>query len=84
MTAKQLIGNLKEGTQVYKVLAHMMNNGTITTYQAYDLYGITRLPARISDLTALGVEIDRKCVYSREHGTHWNEYWLKEGGAYDN
>ena len=39
------------------VLNHLMEKGNITTFESYDLYGITRLSARISDLRKLGYNI---------------------------
>lgn len=78
MESKALLSTMQKGTQVYKVLNHMVNKGPITTYQAYDLYGITRLPARISDISALGVNIGRKVVVDRKNGNHWNEYWVED------
>lgn len=44
-------------TQNDKVLRHMNDNGSITTMEAFTEYGITRLPARIADLRAMGYAI---------------------------
>ena len=44
-------------TQNERVLKHMRKYGTITTKQAYDLYGITRLGARIYELRSMGFDI---------------------------
>lgn len=44
-------------TQCERVLKHIQQYGTITTKQAYDLYGITRLGARIYDLKNQGYDI---------------------------
>lgn len=44
-------------TQNERVLKHLRKYGAITTKQAYDLYGITRLGARIYELKALGFDI---------------------------
>lgn len=44
-------------TQNERVLKHMRKYGTITTKQAYDLYGITRLGARIYELRNMGFDI---------------------------
>lgn len=72
--AETLLKSMNSKSQNYKVLNHMVNKGSITTYQAYNQYGITRLPARIADIEAYGIHVDRKTIWSREKGTHWNEY----------
>lgn len=43
------------------VLEHLRRHGTITSLEAVNRYGITRLAARISDLRHRGIEI-----YSRD------------------
>ena len=72
--AETLLKSMNTKSQNYKVLNHMVNKGSITTYQAYNQYGITRLPARIADIEAYGIHVDRKTIWSREKETHWNEY----------
>lgn len=72
--AETLLRCMNKRSQNYKVLNHLVNKGTITTYQAYNQYGITRLPARIADIEALGISVSRKTIWSKEKGTHWNEY----------
>ena len=39
------------------VLHHLKDKGYITTFESFDLYGITRLSARISDLRKMGYNI---------------------------
>ena len=41
---------MKKVTQRARVLRHLENHGSITTWQAYSKYGITRLSAVIFDL----------------------------------
>ena len=41
---------MKKVTQRTRVLRHLENHGSITTWQAYAKYGITRLSAVIFDL----------------------------------
>lgn len=72
--AETLLKNMNQKSQNYKVLNHMVNKGSITTYQAYNQYGITRLPARIADIEAFGIKVDRKTIWDKEKGKHWNEY----------
>ena len=49
-------------TQIERVLMHLRKYKAITTKQAYDLYGITRLGARIYDLKELGYDIVTETV----------------------
>ena len=58
-------------SQCQKILKHLIRYGRITTYQAYDRYGCTRLPARISDLKDKGVNISTEIVYKKmPNGQH--------------
>lgn len=52
-------------TQCETVMKHMRERGGITTKEAYERYGITRLGARIYELKALGVEIVTEMVDAR-------------------
>lgn len=45
-------------TQTGDVLAHLIEHGSITTIEAFQKYGCTRLSARIYDYRALGYEIE--------------------------
>ena len=40
-----------------QILAHLKSGRTITTFQAFSLFGITRLPDRFRDLRLMGHEI---------------------------
>lgn len=44
-------------TQNERILAHLLSGRTITSKEAYDLYGCTRLSARIWDLRNGGYNI---------------------------
>lgn len=44
------------------ILEHMKNHGTIHHFEAEELYGCTRLAARIKDLRNRGVDIETKMV----------------------
>ena len=44
-------------TQNATVLRHLKRYAGITTFTAYERYGITRLSARISDLRRMGYDI---------------------------
>lgn len=52
-------------SQNEKVLRHLRTHGSITTMDAFLIYGITRLSARISDLKAQGVEITSQTEKAR-------------------
>lgn len=44
-------------TQKERVLRHIKDHGSITSFEAFEEYGITRLAARISDLREDGIGI---------------------------
>ena len=44
------------------ILGHLKTHGSISHYEAEDMYGCTRLAARIKDLRNRGVAIDTKMV----------------------
>ncbi len=44
-------------TQCNRILDHLQRNGSITTMEAYERYGITRLSGRIWDLRHAGHRI---------------------------
>ena len=54
-------------TQNERVLRHLKDYGTITTWEAIEEYGITRLSARIKDLKDTGNKIDSEWL-SSENG----------------
>ena len=56
---------MKQNRQVYE---HIKTMGSITTMEAFTLYGITRLSARIFDLKNKGVEV------KKEMETGYNRY----------
>ena len=53
---------MSKRTQTGDVLAHLIEHGSITTYEAYQKYGCTRLPARIFDYRAKGYDIESDIV----------------------
>ena len=58
-------------TQTDMVLEYLKENETITTWQAYELFGITRLSAKIFDLRKMGYNI------SSNNTTKVNRYGRK-------
>lgn len=69
------------------ILKHMKDHGSITTFEAYEQYGITKLTTRISELRRLGVKIRHQAhsgVNRFGKPVTYNRYWLDEGEAHDN
>ena len=50
---------LKDNSQCARLLAHLKAGGSVTSFEAYDLFKITQLAARITDLERRGVVIER-------------------------
>ena len=73
------MGENERPTQVTRVLEHLKKHGSITTYDAFVKYGITRLSARIFEIRELGYEIKTKVVTGKDRynePTHWTVYSL--------
>ena len=64
-------------TQNEMVLNHLRSHDGISSMQAFRLYGITRLSARISDLRAQGHKIEMEYKKNRKSGTHYGVYRLE-------
>lgn len=47
-------------TQVERIEKHLKEFGSITTWESFEEYGITRLSARIKDLKARGYDFDEE------------------------
>lgn len=68
-------------TQTEKILKHMQERGGITSMEAFQMYGITRLSARICDLRLQGVQISnqRQKARNRDGETvYFDRYVLEE------
>ena len=50
---------LKDNSQCARLLAHLKAGGSVTSYEAYAKFGITQLAARITELEARGIVIER-------------------------
>ena len=64
-----------------RVLEHLRDHGSISQKQANELYGVTRLGARIYDLKELGYKITRELVTGfNRYGekTRYAVYYLHE------
>ena len=73
------MGENERPTQVTRVLEHLKKHGSITTYDAFVKYGITRLSARIFEIRELGYGIKTKVVTGKDRynePTHWTLYEL--------
>lgn len=61
-------------TQPQVIKDHLLSGKSITTWEAIQLYRITCLATRISELRRLGLQIKQERINS--DGTHWQVYWL--------
>ena len=66
-----------ELTQEEKVLRHIQRKGSITTYEAFKLYNITRLSAKIYDLINIrGEKIESEYRINQKTGASYKIYYL--------
>lgn len=68
-------------TQNEMVLKHLKEIGTLTSMEAFERYGITRLSARISNLREMGIPISTKTITSKNRfgqTTNYAEYRLEK------
>lgn len=71
-------------THLESVADHLKANGSITTWEAIELYGCTRLSARISDLRKLGWNITSTTETGKNRNGHISNYSRYSiGGAND-
>lgn len=71
---------MEKTNKTQKVLEHLQNNTGITSMEAYDLYGATRLAAIVFNLRKRGyniIDVDRECVDRYGHKCNFVEYRLK-------
>lgn len=61
-------------TQTQVIKNHLLSGRSITTWEAIQLYRITCLASRISELRRLGLQIKQERINSDD--THWQVYWL--------
>ena len=52
-------------TQIQQILKHMREKGSISTMEAFNDFGITRLASRIHEITQMGIGIERETVSSK-------------------
>lgn len=68
-------------TQTERILRHLQEYGSITTYESFAEYGITRLASRICDLKKDGYPIRREFVEAKNRygePVHFARYSLEE------
>lgn len=66
-------------TQIEKVLRHLQQFGSITTWEAIQQYGITRLSDKIFRLRKSGVNIESETKFAKNRfgeNVHFAEYKL--------
>lgn len=63
-------------TQCSSVLSHIQKNGSISSLEAIQLYGITRLAARILDLKDMGFHIES--TLEKSNGKRYSRYFFKK------
>ena len=71
----------KKASQNDLVLAYIRAYGSITTLEAFQYLGITRLASRICDLSKMGYEFDRDTVKAKNRygdEVHFTKYTLKD------
>ena len=61
-------------SQVNRLLAHFKGGGTVTSFEAYERFGITQLGARIKELEARGAVVGRIPVH--HNGKRYVRYSL--------
>lgn len=67
-------------TQAEKVLKYMKFYGSISTWEAFEELGITRLASRINDIEKSGVPIHRETVYKENRygdRIHFTKYSIR-------
>lgn len=68
-------------TQRSMIVAYMKEHGSITTYEAFEQLGITKLTTRISELRAGGFKIRQRTEAGLNRfgkAVSWNRYWIED------
>lgn len=69
--------------QTSAILAHLKSGQSISSMEAFELYGVTRLSAKIFELRKKGYEIkcQKRCTTNRfGHTSYYKDYYLEEEG----
>lgn len=71
LTHYKAICSQMSSSQTQKILKHLIRYGKITSIQAFNNFGCTRISARIFDLKQLGIGIDTQMVFKKKaNGEH--------------
>ncbi len=66
---------MKRETQIKQIKRHLLKGGMISSFEAFSLYGITRLSARIFDLKSAGLPVDY--IWSGHGQRQYKSYHLE-------
>lgn len=69
---------MSEVTQKTQVMTHLLQLGSITTWEAITEYRMTRLPARISDLKKEGFTFGEEWEKNDVTGKRYKRWWLAQ------
>lgn len=72
---------LKSMTQCERVMYYIIRNGSISTYEAFNELGVSRLASRIHDLITDGIDIQKETVIEKNRfgePVHFTRYSLRE------
>lgn len=67
---------MKRESQTKQIVRFLAQGGKLTSYQAFELFGCTRLAARIYDIKQAGLIIKKKNVFTNGNKTHFSEYYI--------
>ena len=70
----ELIMDKLKRSQNQIIKDHLLTGQSITSWQAIEVYRITTLPTRVSQLRQKGLNIEDKRI--NKDGKHWSVYWL--------
>lgn len=65
-------------TQNNMLIYHMRKHGSITTMEAFQKYGVTRISARIWEIKRMGFDVET-VKETNKNGKTYARYSLKEG-----
>ena len=72
---------LKSMTQCERVMHYIKEHGSISTYEAFNELGVSRLASRIHDLISDGIDIRKETVIEKNRfgePVHFTRYSLRE------
>lgn len=66
-------------TQLQNLATHLLDGKSITPMEAKEVYGITRLAARIHEIRCFTKTEIRSELFHDEVGKRYAKYWLESG-----